>query len=60
MFSQTVEATAAWLNAERHLEVVPVPGYCGLMGNELVDDEVKLDTMEHQSSVALDPASRTA
>ncbi len=33
-----VQAAVARLNAERCLEVLWVPGHCGLQGNELADE----------------------
>ena len=55
-----VQAAVARLNAERSLEVLWVPGHCGLKGNELADGEAKLGSAEHQPLVALDPATRRA
>ncbi len=55
-----VQAAVARLNAERCLEVMWGPGYCGLQGNELVDEEATLGSAEHQLLVALDPATHRA
>ncbi len=55
-----VQAAVAWLNAERCLEVLWVPGHCGLQGNELADEEAKLGSAEHQPLVTLDCATRRA
>ncbi len=55
-----VQAAVAQLNAERRLEVLWVPTHCGLMGNELANDEAKSGSPEHQPLVALDPATRRA
>ncbi len=55
-----VQAAVARLNAERCLEVLWVSGHCGLMGNELADEESRLGSAEHQPSVTLDPATSRA
>ncbi len=54
-----VHAAVARLNDERYLEVLRVPGHCGLMGSELADEEAKSGSAEHQLIVALDPATPT-
>ncbi len=55
-----VQTAVAQLNAERCLEVLWVPDHCGLMGNELADEEAKSGSAEHQPLVALDPATHRA
>ncbi len=52
-----VYAAVAQLNAERCLEALWVPGHRGLMGNELADEEAKLDSAEHQPRATLDLAT---
>ncbi len=42
-----VQAAVARLNAERCLEVLWVPGHCGLMGDELAYEEAKSGSAEH-------------
>ncbi len=42
-----VQAAATLLNADRCLEVQRVPGHCGLMGNELANEEPKSGSAEH-------------
>ncbi len=53
-----LQAAVARLNAERCLEVLWVPGHCGLICNENADDEAKLGSAEHHPSVALGSATR--
>ncbi len=53
-----VQAALTRLNAERCLEVLWVPGYCGRMANELAHEEAKFGSVEQQPPVALDPATR--
>ncbi len=55
-----MQAAIARFNAERCLEVLWVPGHCGLQDNELADEESKLGSAEHQPPVRLDCATRTA
>ncbi len=55
-----VQAAVAWPNAERCLEVLWVPSYCDLQGNELADEEAKLGLAKHQPPVRLDCANRRA
>ncbi len=52
-----MQAAVVRLNADRCLEVLWVPGHCGLRGNELTDEEAKLGSAEHQLSVVLDRAT---
>ncbi len=42
-----VQTAVARLNAERCFEVLWVPGHCGLMDNELADEEAKRGSAEH-------------
>ncbi len=55
-----VQAAVAQVNAERCLEVLWVPGHCGLQGNELADEEAILGSAEYQAHVRLDCAIRRA
>ncbi len=55
-----VQATVARLKAERFLEILWAPGHCGLIGNELADEEANYASEEHQPLVALDPATHRA
>ena len=59
-FIRLVQAAVARLNVERCLEVLWVPGHCGLPGNELADEEAKLGSAEDQPPVQLDNATRRA
>ncbi len=52
-FEQTNGTTPA-------LEVLWVPGHCGLQDQELADEESKLGSAEHQPTVQLDCATRRA
>ncbi len=53
-----VQTAVARLNAEKCLEVLWVPGHCGQQGNELADEEVKLGSAEHQSTVQMGCTTR--
>ncbi len=55
-----IQASTARLNAERRIEILLVPGNCGLMGRKLDDDETKFGLVAHQLAVALDFATRRA
>ncbi len=55
-----MKAAVARLNAERCLEVLWFPSYCGLMVNELAVEEARFDLAEHKLSVALDPITHRA
>ncbi len=48
-----VQAAVARPNAERCLEVLWVLGHCGLMGNELADEEAKSSSAERQPPAEL-------
>ncbi len=55
-----IRAVIARLNAERCLEILWVPGHCGLRGKELAEEKVKSDPAQHHPPAPLDCATRRA